>query len=149
MEAILFIGIQATGKSTFYKRRFAETHAHINLDTLKTRRREASLLSECLDAGRQFVIDNTNVSISDRAKYLALIKPRGFRVVGYYFESKINDALKRNATREGKGCIPRVGVLGTYGKLQVPELSEGFDALFYVRIGGDGEFIVEDWEDEV
>jgi len=39
MEAIIFIGIQATGKSTFYKDNFFKTHIRINLDMLKTRKR--------------------------------------------------------------------------------------------------------------
>jgi len=40
MELIIFIGIQATGKSEFYKRRFYNTHIRINLDMLKTRNKE-------------------------------------------------------------------------------------------------------------
>ena len=40
MEAIIFIGIQATGKSAFYQQRFADTHIRLNLDMLKTRRRK-------------------------------------------------------------------------------------------------------------
>jgi len=35
MEAIIFIGIQATGKSTFFQQRFFATHVRINLDMLK------------------------------------------------------------------------------------------------------------------
>ena len=48
MEAVIFIGIQATGKSTFYKERFSDTHARINLDMLKTRHREDTLLDACI-----------------------------------------------------------------------------------------------------
>ena len=36
-EAVILIGIQATGKSEFYKNKFADTHMRINLDMLKTR----------------------------------------------------------------------------------------------------------------
>ncbi|MCB9352743.1 MAG: ATP-binding protein, partial [Lewinellaceae bacterium] len=32
MEGILFIGIQASGKSTFYKERFFNSHLRISLD---------------------------------------------------------------------------------------------------------------------
>jgi hypothetical protein len=31
MEAVLFIGIQAAGKSTFYRQRFADTHIRLQL----------------------------------------------------------------------------------------------------------------------
>jgi predicted kinase len=50
MEAILFIGIPASGKSTFYKERFFTTHIRVNLDMLKTRKREALILQACLVA---------------------------------------------------------------------------------------------------
>ena len=32
MEAVIFIGIQASGKSTFFKERFFNTHVRINLE---------------------------------------------------------------------------------------------------------------------
>ena len=44
MEIILFIGIQATGKSSFFRERFFRTHVRVNLDMLKTRHREKLLV---------------------------------------------------------------------------------------------------------
>ena len=40
MQLIVFIGLQGSGKSTFFGRRFAETHLRLNMDMLKTRHRE-------------------------------------------------------------------------------------------------------------
>jgi len=40
MEAIIFCGIQATGKTTFFKERFFKTHMRISLDQLNTRNKE-------------------------------------------------------------------------------------------------------------
>lgn len=37
VEGIIFVGIQPSGKSTFYHDRFSNTHLRINLDMLKTR----------------------------------------------------------------------------------------------------------------
>jgi hypothetical protein len=71
MEAILFIGIQAVGKSTFYKERFFTTHVRINLDMLKTRHRELLLLQACIAARQPFVVDNTNIFKRDRARSAA------------------------------------------------------------------------------
>lgn len=48
MEAVIFIGLQASGKSTFYQERFFNTHVRINLDMLKTRNREKQSLQVCL-----------------------------------------------------------------------------------------------------
>jgi predicted kinase len=50
VDAIIFVGIQATGKSTFFKERFFDTHVRINLDMLKTRHREETLFNACLEA---------------------------------------------------------------------------------------------------
>jgi predicted kinase len=32
MELVIFIGLQASGKSTFYHERFARTHVHVSKD---------------------------------------------------------------------------------------------------------------------
>src|SRR5690242_21811350 len=66
VEAVVFCGIQASGKTTFYRRRFAETHVRLSMDLLRTRRREAILLEACLRAGPPFVIDNPNGTPADR-----------------------------------------------------------------------------------
>ena len=148
MEAILFCGLQAAGKSTFYRQHFAPTHVHISLDVVKTRKREARLLQECLEAKQAFVVDNTNPQSSTRLPYIAAAKAAGFRVVGYYFQSQLQESLARNAAREASQIVPLVGILSTLNQLQIPRWDEGFDALFYVRIGEDNNFIVSDWSEE-
>lgn len=147
MEAVIFIGIQATGKSTFYQERFASTHVRINLDMLKTRHREDILLEACIHARQSFVVDNTNVLASERAKYIALAKAAGFRVTGYYFRSQLADALRRNQQRSGKAVIPEKGVLAKYHLLQRPVYAEGFDRLYYVSIDPHNRFVIQDWEE--
>jgi len=47
MEAVLLIGIQASGKTTFYRERFFDTHIRISLDMLRTRERERVLMNAC------------------------------------------------------------------------------------------------------
>ena len=42
-KAIIFTGIQASGKSTFFKQHFRSGFVHINLDTLHTRNKEAAI----------------------------------------------------------------------------------------------------------
>jgi len=143
---ILLIGIQAAGKSTFAARFFAETHVILNLDTLRTRAREARLLQECLEQRRSFVVDNTNVSRAERARYLPLARAAGFRCEGYAFEAAIGPALTRNARRQR--VVPPYAVQATRSRLQWPALEEGFDALHFVRLAADG-FVIEPWNPEV
>lgn len=149
MEAIIFIGIQGTGKSSFYRERFFHTHVRINSDMLKTERRLRVLFNACLDARQPFVLDNTNVTREVRAQFIEPSKAAGFRVVGYYFRSDIASALARNSERLNPARIPDRGVLGTYKKLEIPQRDEGFDALYYVQIDPAGKFQVEEWADEV
>ena len=148
MEGIVFIGIQGSGKSSFFKERFFSTHVHISLDLLKTRHREQRILNVCLDTDQRFVIDNTNPTRDERIKYLNAAKAAQFRVVGYYFQSKVEDCLRRNSERKVDLRVPDVAILSTSKKLELPSLDEGFDQLFYVRLE-DGRFVVEEWQNEI
>ncbi len=148
MEAVIFVGIQASGKSSFYKEKFFDTHIRINLDMLGTRNREKILLNACLEAKQKFVFDKTNLTIEERKSIISEIKKHKFKVIGYYFQSKLEDCLERNEQREGKAKIPEKGLLAAFKRLEIPKLEEGFDGLFYVKIE-DGKFVIEEWKDEV
>jgi len=142
MDAVIFCGIQAAGKTTFFLQRFATTHVRISLDVLGNRARERKVLDECLAARRPFVVDNTNVRRADRAIYVAAAKAQGFRVICYYFATDPKAALSRNRQREGKAVIPAGGLFATHKRLEPPSLAEGFDALFRVEITDPGAFAV-------
>jgi predicted kinase len=143
--AVILIGIPAAGKSTFYRQRYFETHLRLSLDQLKTRQREQIILEACLAARQPFVSDNTNATRQVRARFIEAAKAAGFRVVGYYLSSKLEDALRRNRLREGKGQIPDAGVRGIAGRLELPEREEGFDELWYVKMDAAGGFVVAPW----
>jgi hypothetical protein len=51
---------------------------------VKTRRREDILLRACIEAQQWFVVDNTNLTIVERAKYIQVAKSAQFKVIGYY-----------------------------------------------------------------
>ena len=142
MEAVIFVGVQGSGKTTFYKERFADTHVRISLDMLRTRRRERLLLDACLQGKQPLVIDNTNPLTSDRARYIGPARAAGFQVAAYYFETSLQDAIRRNNQRAGKKKIPAVAVAGTFKKIQPPTLDEGFDTLYMVTISAGGSFVV-------
>lgn len=149
MEAVIFIGLQASGKSSFFRDRFFRTHVRINLDMLKTRHRERRLLDVCLETKQPFVVDNTNPTAADRLPYIRAAKAAGFRVVGYFFQSRIADCKARNDARSEAERIPLPGLLGTHARLEVPSRTEGYDELWFVRIADTGGFVVEEWRDEV
>ena len=143
MEAIIFAGVQGAGKSTFYCRHFFRTHVRINLDMLRTRRREDMLLACCLQMGQRFVVDNTNRTVAERAKYIRAAREAHFRVIGYLFETDLETCLRRNESRAPHERIPPKGIVGTYRRFERPTVDEGFDELFLVRTGDGGEAHVE------
>lgn len=140
MRAVVFCGIQASGKSTFFRERFSTTHVRLSLDLLRTRHREDVLLHACLAVQQPFVIDNTNPTAAGRARYRSLAQAAGFGVELYFFDTTIDDALRRNAGRSGDAVIPEVGVRGTLAKLEAPTVAEGFDRLVRVAINAAGQF---------
>jgi len=148
METLIFMGIQATGKSSFYKERFFNTHVRISMDLLNTRNKEQKLFELCLNMQQRMVIDNTNATKAERQKFIEPAKECKFKTVGYYFESKLNDAKQRNATRSGRARIPDAGLHSAFAKLELPQFGEGFDELFFVSIG-ENIFNVEEWRNEI
>lgn len=145
MEAIIFCGVQATGKTTFYIQNFFRTHIRISMDQLNTRNKENLFLETCLISQQRFVVDNTNPTRAERRKYIAAAKAKKFKVIGYYFKSSIESAIQRNELRTGKENIPEKGIWGTLNRLEIPAKEEGFDELYSVEIEGNN-FVIRNWE---
>lgn len=146
MEAVIFIGLQASGKSSFYRDRFINSHIRLNLDMLKTRYREKLLFDACLEAKQSMVIDNTNPTKLDREKYILPAQKHRFKITGYYFRSNVTECQQRNSQRDAKSRVPRVGIFATAKRLQLPTYDEGFNKLYYVKIANN-MFVVERWQD--
>ena len=147
MEAVILIGVQAAGKTTFYRERFFETHVRISLDMLRTREREKTLLGACLTMQQPFVVDNTNVLAAERAVYISRAKAAGFRVIGYYLRTELRAAIARNAKRSDKKPLPVPAVIRWYKRVEEPSADEGFDELHVVTLDREGKFSVERSED--
>ncbi|WP_018478233.1 AAA family ATPase [Pontibacter roseus] len=142
MQAIIFCGIQASGKSSFYKEHFFDTHVRISLDLLRTRHREHLFLTSCLKTQMRFVVDNTNPTLEERKRYIDWAKAARYEVVGYYFETGVKEAVGRNSQRSGRHLIPERGIYGTLKRLVKPTLDEGFDRLYLVRLLPEGGYEV-------
>ena len=134
MQAILLIGIPASGKTSFYVDRFLQTHMRLSLDVLRTRRREGELFESCLRLRQPLVIDNTNVSAGERAAFIGPARESGFDVVGYFLESDLAACLERNAARKGKAFVREEALYSAAARLAVPTLQEGFGELHQVKM---------------
>ena len=135
---VIMMGVQGSGKSTFYARYLAQDFVRVNLDTLKTRNRERLLIEECLKNERSYAVDNTNPTRADRERYIPAARERGWRVIGYLMRTKVENCLARNRGREGKARVPDVAIYATSRKLEWPSYEEGFDELYLVENNGEG-----------
>jgi predicted kinase len=145
VELVVFVGLQASGKSTFFRERFAETHQHVSKDLFphnsNKNRRQEHLLRAALSAGRCVVVDNTNPTLEDRRALIGLGGEYGARIVGYFFDASVSECIRRNEGREGKARVPDVAIYATAKKLVAPSMEEGFDGLLRVRLN-DSDFEV-------
>ena len=103
------------------------------------------MIAECLTNGRSFAVDNTNPTRYDRARYIPLAKPAGYRIIGYFMQAEIGDCIARNAQREGRARVPDKAITATAHKLELPALDEGFDELYVVKNDG-ATMTIEPWE---
>jgi predicted kinase len=146
VELVIFVGLQASGKSSFFRARFAATHGHVSKDLFRNNknrnRRQAQLIGAALGAGVPVVVDNTNPTVEDRRTLIELGRESGAKIVGYYFESDVRRCIERNRLRTGKAQVPDVAIYAMARKLEPPSCSEGFDELFHVRMTEDSSFEV-------
>ena len=142
----MLIGIPATGKSSFYKARLADTHVRVNGDMLRGNRGcETDLIEACLRHGQPLCIDKMNFTRQHREPYLERAKQMGFLRVGYYFASIKRDALQRNQNPDRREKnLPDVAIHNAASKLELPQYREGFDRLFRVELVP-GDFRIEPW----
>jgi predicted kinase len=143
MEAVVFCGVQGSGKTTLYRDRFLETHVRVSMDLLRTRGREEAFVRLCLEQRQPFVVDATNPTPADRGRYVEPARAAGFRVIGYLVEVADAQALARNAARTGRQRVPTAAVVGTGRRLLRPAPEEGFDELWHATGAPDGGWRIE------
>ena len=147
-ECVIFVGLPASGKTTFYQQRLAATHRHISKDHWPTASnkdaRQAELIRSALSRGLSIAVDNTHPSLADRAPVITLARQHGARVVGYHFTATTREAVGRNRGREGKQRVPDVAIFTKAKRMVAPSPAEGFDELHAVSIRDDHTFDVHE-----
>jgi len=166
LELVILVGIQASGKTTFFRRHLAERHVHVSLDNwrgkggVRRREHEAILagLHEAAGSGgrlRGVVVDNTNTTAATRQRYFDCARRFSaetrlpVRVRAYFFDADLEGCLARNAARPADAAVgtpyyvPPVAIRAFAARLQPPAREEGFDEILRVRIAGEGQFQVE------
>ncbi|MFG2359318.1 AAA family ATPase [Streptomyces sp. NPDC048521] len=147
VDVAVLVGLQASGKSTFYARCLSGRYAWVSKDLFprgsrNKQRRQMRLVEEHLAAGRPVAVDNTNPSPQEWDPLVELAHRHGATVTAYWFPPDVAGSLRRNAARQGRERVPDVGVLATLKRLRKPSPSDGFDEVREVRFDGRGGFEV-------
>ncbi|MGW0365756.1 AAA family ATPase [Streptomyces sp. NPDC002990] len=147
VDVAVLVGLQASGKSTFYEQRLAGRYQLVSKDRFPRgardkQRRQMRLLAEVLEAGGSVAVDNTNPSPEEWRPLVELAHAHGATVTAYWFPPDLAGSLRRNAARAGRARVPDVGVLRTLKQLRKPSPADGFDAVREVRFDGRGGFEV-------
>ena len=156
-ELVMLCGIPCSGKSTYVNKlltyeywknsiilstdnyieeqakRLGMTYNEVFQDCIDeaTRQLEMSFVG-AKEEGKRIIWDQTNLSIKTRKKKLIKV-PSIYKRTVVWFQVDLEEALKRNETREGK-FIPESILKRMYHQFEVPTLEEGFD---FVSCGND------------
>ncbi|MGV4983208.1 AAA family ATPase [Streptomyces sp. NPDC001709] len=147
VDVAVLVGLQASGKSTFYEQCLSDRYALVSKDLFprgarNKQQRQMRLVAEHLAAGRPVTVDNTNPSPQEWSPLVAVAHAHGATVTAYWFPPDAAGSLRRNAIREGRERVPDVGVLATMKRLREPSTADGFDEVREVRFDGRGGFEV-------
>ncbi|MFA3877946.1 AAA family ATPase [Streptomyces sp. MMCC 100] len=147
VDVAVLVGLQASGKSTFYARCLADGYALVSKDLFprgarNKQQRQMRLVAEHLAAGRSVAVDNTNPSPQEWGPLVEAAHSCGASATAYWFPPDVAGSLRRNAARSGRQRVPDVGVLATLKRLRRPSPEDGFDKVREVHFDGRGGFEV-------
>ena len=156
-ECVILCGIPTSGKSTYVEKlkkipywenavvlstdayiekqaqRLGRTYNEIFDDVIDDATRELELeFNEAKNDGRDIIWDQTNLTVKTRRKKLSKL-PSWYHRGAVYFEITLEEALKRNETREGK-FIPESIIKRMYHQFEIPTMSEGFEYVEKIAI---------------
>ena len=131
--AIIFCGLPASGKTTLYEERFRPLgYKRIGMDARHARDREANELQHAIENGESIVIDGTNVTRSERRRYLDMLKGRDYTVECWFFESRVKECVARNERRASPAPVKDIAAMSN--RLDLPSRDEGFDDIKHVSV---------------
>lgn len=104
------------------------------MDTLKTRAREYTEISSALEDQEPIIIDNTNLTIKGRKRYVEIAKAYKVPIRSIYLRCPIEIALEQNRLRTGEEHVPDFVIKMYQKKLEPPTKAEGFDSCEVVEV---------------
>ncbi|HUU22603.1 MAG TPA: ATP-binding protein [Phycisphaerae bacterium] len=167
IELIVFVGIPASGKSTFFRQRLAGRYVHVSLDNWRgkdnVRHKERCAIEAGLREAAEgqtgvcgVVVDNTNTTARTRQRYFEYARAaeasagRPVTVIAYFFDADLAGCLRRNQQRPEEApagtpyFVPPAAIANFHRILEPPTREEGFARIVRVRIADEEGFVVED-----
>ena len=136
MELIISIGLPGSGKSTYYRKYLAKTHAQVSKDLMSGSKKDQTqreMITRALLQRKDVVVDNTSVTAEIRKPLIELGHQLGADVIAYYFSTSVEDCIARNALRIGRAKVPNVAIYTMAKKFQEPTMAEGFDDIVKIE----------------
>ena len=135
-EMVVLMGFPGCGKSTFF-RRFFQPHGyvHVNRDTMKTPEKCMAAADAALRSGKSVVVDNTNPSKEERARYTGIARSCGVpcRCIVLTADAKLANHM--NIMRARLQITPRVSSIAYNmykSKYEACSTAEGFTEVITV-----------------
>ncbi|KAL4249557.1 hypothetical protein ABKN59_005875 [Abortiporus biennis] len=141
-EVVLFVGLPALGKTSFFKRYFEpEGYIHINQDTLGSRDKCIKFVKEALVNGQCCVVDNTNRNVVTRKYYVDLAQRMKASIRCFHFTGSVELAWHNNLYRAynmppssssaqtKREVLPYTALLNFQSMFEEPGLGEGFSEI--------------------
>ena len=153
VEFVMTIGVPASGKSTWARKRFKEDESNVWISSDSIRAKANYEISnqkvfeemfeesvDLLNRGFNVIYDATNLSMKRRKNLISRIISRLENVVVWFrcevFVQPREVLLERNAQREGKDRVPEEVIDRMISEFQFPQYFEGWD---FININANSE----------
>lgn len=139
LHCIIFCGLPASGKSSFYRNHLASHgYVHINCDTLKSLSKCKLLAKQTFGESKNTVVDNTNVKRDTRSEWIQLCKQHKVLPIIFYFKMSLEHVFHNNKFRkllpaDGSSAVPDVVIYTQNKNLEPPTREEGAHSVFIVN----------------
>lgn len=146
LTLVVFTGLPASGKSTFYVEAMSANFGLVSKDLMAKKAgkqgRMMKIVRAYLEQGKSLAVDNTNPRVEDRAPLIQIAREFQAKVVCLHFTGSEDDCRRRNAGREGKAYVPPSGFHTIAMRFVAPTWAEGFDEIHQVRLVEGAGFVI-------
>ena len=127
LHCIIFCGLAASGKSTFYRNHFKNDYVHVNMDNEKSLSKCVTLAKKCFISKKNCVIDNTNVDKANRAKWIKLCQEHCVIPILFYFQLPLQHIFHNCTYRkllDSSNTVNEVIIYTQNKKIECPTVEE-------------------------